>query len=140
MGYFGVSPFNYYIVQFKVILYLTNYYASQLKVCSGISYAATAAIAHQKKRSKLAALLLDYESQSSEQVLFLDILIFVFKNLFIGFLFGIKKHFNQETSTRDDELFNLGLTGWRTQRRSTATNRATLKERLAIQDRNSASD
>ena len=77
LGYFGVSPFNYYIVQFKVILYLTNYYASQLKVCSGISYAATAAIAHQKKRSKLAALLLDYESQSSEQVLFLDILIFV---------------------------------------------------------------
>jgi hypothetical protein len=47
-------------------------------VCSGISYAATAAIAHQKKRSKLAALLLDYEPQSSEQVLYPENLIVEF--------------------------------------------------------------
>lgn len=40
----------------------------KLKICPGISYAAVAANAHQKGRRKLAALLLDYEPQSSEQV------------------------------------------------------------------------
>lgn len=40
----------------------------KLKICPGISYASVAANAHQKGRRKLAALLLDYEPQSSEQV------------------------------------------------------------------------
>eukprot|EP00249_Psilotum_nudum_P017159 c26189_g1_i1 orf=274-2796(+) len=40
----------------------------KLKICPGISYAAVAANAHRKGRRKLAALLLDYEPQSSEQV------------------------------------------------------------------------
>lgn len=40
----------------------------KLKACSGISYAAVAANANKKGRHKLAALLLDYELQSSKQI------------------------------------------------------------------------
>ncbi|KAG6541575.1 hypothetical protein Mapa_017028 [Marchantia paleacea] len=47
---------------------LLDMLVEKLKVCPMISYAAVAANAHRKGRRKLAALLLDYEPRSSEQV------------------------------------------------------------------------
>jgi hypothetical protein len=50
---------------------LYKFFLLQLRLCKGISYAAVAAHADNSGRRKLAAMLVDHESQSSKQASFL---------------------------------------------------------------------
>jgi hypothetical protein len=54
---------------FFPLLYIS--FLLQLRLCKGISYAAVAAHADNSGRRKLAAMLVDHESQSSKQASFL---------------------------------------------------------------------
>jgi hypothetical protein len=60
---------NAYLLQLYMFPCFTYYmfFLLQLRLCKGISYVAVAAHANNSGRQRLAAMLIDYESQSSKQ-------------------------------------------------------------------------
>lgn len=64
----------YMLLQLYIlVLHRYMFFLSQLRLCKGISYAAVAAHADNSGRRRLAAMLVDHESQSSKQASLLQL-------------------------------------------------------------------
>ena len=70
LGIYDVTlPIDTYAIACFPLLYIS--FLLQLRLCKDISYAAVAAHADNSGRRKLAAMLVDHESQSSKQASFI---------------------------------------------------------------------